>query len=251
MRAAALDRWAAGGGSWLHRASAPSKWLVLLGAVLLAAVSRSPWPLLAAYLLLALAAASCRLPLRPLLLASLLPAPMVGLFAVSRWDGTFSAPLTIVGKGLVTALAGLLVAATAPYPDLLAPATRALPPVLADSLVMTYRSLFMLAGRVDALWLSIRARGGFFPRPAAGALPWAARGTTLRRRAEVAAAGAALAILRGADLSARLYDVMRLRGYQGRLAPTRPVALGRADWRPLLLSASLAALGVTGRLLTG
>ena len=30
--------------------------------------------------------------------------------------------------------------------------------------------------RVETLWLSIRVRGGFYPRPRPGALPWPARG---------------------------------------------------------------------------
>ncbi|MGH2353265.1 MAG: energy-coupling factor transporter transmembrane component T [Chloroflexota bacterium] len=248
MRVADLDRWAAGGTSWLHRASALAKWLVLLSAVLLAILAWTPWALLAGYLALLLAAASCRLPLRPLLVLSLLPVPLVGLYALSRWDGSLATPLTIVSKGMVTAMAGLLVAATTPFPDLLAPATRVLPPVIADSLVLTYRAIFVLAGRVEALWLAIRARGGFFRRPAAGVLPWPARGTSLRRRFEVGTTGAALAVLRGADLSGRLYDVMRLRGYQGRLAPTRALALRRSDWQPLLLAGSLVALGLVARL---
>jgi energy-coupling factor transporter transmembrane protein EcfT len=239
---------AGSGESWLHRASPFAKWLLLLAVVLVAIGARSPWPLLGAYALLALAAASCRLPVRGLLAASLLPVPLVGLFALSRWDGTAVPPLTIVGKGMITALAGVLVAATTPYPDLLAPATRVLPPVIGDSLVLTYRALFILAARAEALRLAIRARGAFFPRPAPGALPWPARGTSLRRRFDVLATGAGLAVVRSADLSTQLYDVMRLRGYQGRLAPTRPLALRPADWRPALLALGLIALGAGARL---
>ena len=44
----------------------------------------------------------------------------------------------VIGKGINMTLSGLLVAATTPYPDLLAPATRVLPPLIADSLVLTY-----------------------------------------------------------------------------------------------------------------
>jgi energy-coupling factor transporter transmembrane protein EcfT len=243
-----LDRWAAGGRSWLHRASPASKWLLLAGAVGLAIVATSPWPLLAGYLALALAAATCGLPLRPLLLTSLLPVPLVGLYALSRWDGTLATPLTIIGKGVLTSLAGLLVAATTPFPDLLALPTRLLPRVVGDSLVLTYRAIFILAGQVETLWLAIRARGGFFPRPAPGAFPWPARGTGLTRRLNVTTTGLALSVLRGVDLSTRLYDVMRLRGYQGRLAPTRDLSLHPADWRPLLLAGLLVGLGVVARL---
>jgi energy-coupling factor transporter transmembrane protein EcfT len=247
MRVGTLDRLAATGDSWLHRCSPVAKWLVIGAAVCVAVVSRSPWPLAAAYATLAVAVATCRLPLRPFVLGSLLPVPMIGLLALSRWDGTLSTPATLVGKGMVTALAGLLVAATTAYPDLLAPLTRILPRVVADSLVLTYRAIFILWGHVEALWVAIRARGGFFAPPRAGGLPWPARGTTLSRRLSVATTGAALAVLRSADLSARLYDVMRLRGYAGRLAPAHPLRLQRADWRAAALAAAVLVPAVAAR----
>lgn len=270
MRLSALERWAAGGTSWLHRSSASAKWLLVFSVILLAMSARSPAPLVAAYLLLALAAATCGLPLRPLLLMSLMPAPMIGLFALSQWDGAAATPVVIVGKGVVTAFAGLLLAATTPYPDLLAPVTRILPRVVADSLVLTYRAVFILWGRVEMLRLAIRARGGFFSRPvstggaafgpsdpsglpsrshlvSSSSLPWPAMGTTWRRRFDVTATGAALAVLRGADLSTRLYDVMRLRGYQGKLATSQSLSFRPADWRPALLALALVAIGVFAR----
>jgi energy-coupling factor transporter transmembrane protein EcfT len=248
MRIRDLDRWAAAGTSWLHRASPAAKWLLLAGAVLLAILGSTPWPLLGGYAAMALAGASCRLPMRSLLLASLLPVPLVGLYTLSRWDGTLATPLTIVAKGMVTALAGLLVAATTPFPDLLALPSRVLPRVVGDSLILTYRAVFILAERTEALWLAVRARGGFFRRPAPGTLPWPARGTSFGRRLEVTSTGLALSVLRGVDLSTRLYDVMRLRGYRGRLAPRRTLALQRTDWRPLLLTAALVALGLITRI---
>ena len=87
MRIRELDRWAAGGQSWLHRASPAAKWLLLAGAVGLAILGTSPWPLLAGYLALALAGTTCRPPPAPLLLTSLLPVPLVGLYALSRGTG--------------------------------------------------------------------------------------------------------------------------------------------------------------------
>jgi energy-coupling factor transporter transmembrane protein EcfT len=248
MRVRDLDRWAATGTSWLHRASPGAKWLLLAGAVGLAILGATPWPLLAGYAALVVAGLTCRLPMRSLLLASLLPVPLIGLYAVSRWDGTLATPLTIVAKGTVTALAGLLVAATTPFPDLLALPTRLLPRVVADSLVLTYRAIFILADQVETFWVAVRARGGFVRRPAPGTLPWAARGTTLGRRLDVTSTGLALSVLRGVDLSTRLYDVMRMRGYQGRLAPRRSLALRWTDWRPLALGAGLVALGLVARL---
>jgi energy-coupling factor transporter transmembrane protein EcfT len=241
---AAVDRWAVSGTSWLHRTTPLPKWLIVAATVALAVVARSPWPLLAAYLLLILVVVSCRLPVRTFILASLLPIPMFGLVALTRWNGSAAVPLAIVGKGMNMTLSGLLVAATTPYPDLLAPPTRVLPPLLADSLVLTYRAVFILVARVGALWLAVRARGGFSPRPKPGALPWEARGTSWPRRMDVVTTGAALALLRGVDLSARFYEVMRLRGYQGRLSPTRSLRPQWTDWPALLLALALLALAI-------
>ena len=161
---AALDRWSVSGSSWRHRTTPLPKLLVLAATVLLAILAHTPWPLAAAYVLLLVTVRSCRLPLHTFVLASLLPVPMFGLVAISRWNGSIAMPITIVGKGMNMTLSGLLVASTTPYPDLLAPATRVLPPIVADSLVLTYRALFILLARVEALWLTIRARGGFFRR---------------------------------------------------------------------------------------
>ena len=247
LRIDTVDRLACSGTSWLHRSSPGAKWLLIGSAVGSAIVSIQAWPLIAGYGLLALAAASGGLPLGALLLTSLLPVPMFGLVAVSQWDGSLSTPVTIIAKGTLTALAGLLVAVTTPYPDLLAPATRVLPPVLADSLVLTYRALFILWSRVEMLWLAVRVRGAFFRRPRAGLLPWEARGTSLRRRIDVGTVGLSLAVLRGADLSTRLYDVMRLRGYRGRLAPTRSLAFRAADWRLVALGVLLLGLSAVAR----
>jgi hypothetical protein len=216
--------------------------------VLAAILSRQPLPLLAAYAVLAIAVRTSGVPLHALALGSLLPAPLVGLFAISQWDGQWAHSAAIVGKGIVTALASLTVAATTPYPDLLAPLTRVLPVVVGDSLVLAYRSIFILAGHVAGLATTIRARGGLPGRPAAGLLPWPARGASLRRRAEVVGTGGALALLRGVDLSSRLYEVMRLRGYAGRLAPARSLRPSPGDWRALLLGVAVLVPAAAARL---
>jgi energy-coupling factor transporter transmembrane protein EcfT len=171
MRIADLDHLAANGVSWLHRASPLAKWLLLAAAILVAILTPGPWPVFAAYASLALAGLSCRLPMRLLIVLSLLPVPLVGLFALSQWDGNPAVLLAIVGRGMLTALAGVLLAATTSYPDLLAPLTSVLPPVLADSLVLTYRSIFILGDRAEVTFRALRARGGFFPRLPAGTLP--------------------------------------------------------------------------------
>ena len=96
------------------------------------------------------------------------------------------------------------------------------------------------------------------PRPGASSLTLhqrrspgrpAAPGPT--RRLDVTTTGLALSVLRGVDLSTRLYDVMRLRGYQGRPAPTRDLSLRPADWRPLLLAGVLVGLGTVARFTLG
>ena len=247
MRFSSIDYVATSGHSWLHRTSPLAKWCIVAGAVAAAVVARTPWPLAGCYVALIAAAATCRLPVRTVLVASLLPVPLVGLFALSRWNGDFAVPLAIVAKGMETATAGLLVAYTTPYPQLLAPATRVLPRVVGDSLVLTYRALFILWARIEALLIALRARGGFYSRPAAGALPWPARGTSLARRVQVGASGAALAVLRSMDLSGRMYDVMRLRGYQGRLAPDLSLRFHAGDVRAVVLAGALPAACLVAR----
>jgi energy-coupling factor transporter transmembrane protein EcfT len=141
-----------------------------------------------------------------------------------------------VAKAVTSALAAVVLICTTPYPQVFAPVQRIVPGVVGDAMLMTYRSLFLLAEKSDRLRIAVRLRSG------------------LARRQPIRAARAAAAALGGLvlyafDLSQREYDVMRLRGYEGRLRATLPRSADpRADAALVVAAGALLALAIVFRL---
>ncbi|MEA2640290.1 MAG: cobalt/nickel transport system permease protein [Chloroflexota bacterium] len=224
----AVDRWARGD-SWLHRASTPAKLLAAGGCIAVLIASRDPLALGVIYAALAAVLLTSRLPVRAVLGLSLLPVTMSMLFAITRLGGTWESALAIVEKGAITSLTMLLLVASTSRTELFGLLRRVMPAVLADMLLLSYRSIFILLGRALDARAALRLRSP--------ALPWTQR---LRREALVGG----VTLLRANELAADQYAAMRLRGYP--VVTHRAVAWRRADV-PLLVGAALtftAALGV-------
>ena len=231
MDISAIDRSATQGRSWLHVVAPSSK---LVGLVLLLASVIVSWN---ALVLAALAAGllavgmSAKVPMRLLLALSLYPALFAAIFAFASAPSWLQATV-IVLKAVTAALASVLIVLTTPYPQVFAPVQRVVPGVVGDALLMTYRAFFLLAERFTDVVRSIRLRA-----PVTGSPMRSMRST-----------GAALGnvLLYSADLAQREYDIMRVRGYEGRLRIERTRAT-----RPQLDAAliALAALGFATALL--
>jgi energy-coupling factor transporter transmembrane protein EcfT len=178
---------------------------LLLGAVVVT------WNLLiVATVLLLLVAVVTSTRLKPRLAYGLAAYPAV--FALIFAFSATSDPLlgaVIVLKGVTAALAAVVVVLTTPYPFVFAPLQRVLPRLAGDALLMTYRSTFLVLEKFSNLLRAVRLRAGL----RAGHPVRAARGTAQ-------ALGGLL--LYSLDLGRRDYDIMRLRGYQGRLRVTLP-----------------------------
>jgi energy-coupling factor transporter transmembrane protein EcfT len=217
MDVRAIDLNATTGVSRLHRASPVTK-LVAFGLVLAAVVVQQNLFVVLACLLLAVAlAVGMRLPLRKVLVLAAYP----GLFAV-----VFA---------MAAALGAIVLVFSTPYPQIFAPLQRVLPEVVGDALLMTYRSLFLLAEKFERLRIAIRLRSGLTP------------GHPIRAARATAGALGSL-VLYAFDLSQREYDVMRLRGYQGRLRVTLPRAASPAfDAALLACAAAVLATAVVFR----
>jgi cobalt/nickel transport system permease protein len=199
----AVDRSAVLGDTLLHRAAPRSK-LVAAG-LLLAAVVGVRDPLLAAGLALSLAgaAAAVRLPLKKMLPLALYPALFALVFAFAAAPGVVSGALVVL-KAVTAALVAVTLMFSTPYPQVFAPIQRITPTIVGDALLMTYRSLFILAEKFGDLLRAVRLRSGITPRQPLRA----ARATTR-------ALGGLL--LYSFDLSQREYDILWVRGYEGGL----------------------------------
>lgn len=228
MDVAAIDRSATQGRSPLHSASPKAK-LAAFGLVLAAVVvSWNPLVLVALAIVLLAAAVAARLPLRLTLTLAAYPAVFAAIFAFASAPD-LAAGLTIVLKAVTAALAAVVLVMTTPYPQVFAPVQRVVPSLVGDALLMTYRTFFLLAERFADLSRAIRLRS-------------ATRAGGFRRT--VADTGSALGnlVLYSIDLSQRDYDVMRLRGYTGRLRATVPGSASPAADVALLVAATVSAV---------
>lgn len=228
MRIGDVDTIAVLGDSALHRIGSPVKLVAF--ALVLAAVLLTTNALVIAALAIALVAVvvGLRLPARTMLGFAAYPAIFAAIFALATTAG-FLGVLLVVGKALCAALAAVMLTFTTPYPHIFAPLQRVVPAILGDGALMTYRSLFLLLDRMDHTITSVRLRAGRPKSVAAGA-----------RMATTALSGV---LFYSVDLSQRTYDVMRLRGYEGRLRVSAQPA-GPLRIRVATLAGALVLLAV-------
>jgi cobalt/nickel transport system permease protein len=224
----AIDRSGTQGTSWLHRATPRSK-LVGVALVLAAAIVSWNFLVLASLAMVLLAAAlSAKLDMKLTLTLSLYPAFFAAIFAFASAPSWLGA-LVIVLKAVAAALAVVIVVLTTPYPQVFAPLQRIAPGIVGDALLMTYRTFFLLLERFSDVVRSIRLRSGVSRSPA--------------RAVRLGAASLGNVLLYSIDLAQREYDVMRLRGYSGRLE----INVTSHPWRgaeSLLVVAGVASLVV-------
>lgn len=203
MDVTALDRSAVQGNGPLHRAAPASK-LVAAG-VLVGAVVLVNDPLVAAGMAMSVtgAAAAVRLPLRQMIPLAAYPAVFALVFAFAAAPGPVTGALVVL-KAVTAALVVVTLMFSTPYPQVFAPLQRVLPEIVGDAMLMTYRSLFLLADKFGDLLRAVRLRSGISTRQPVRAA-----------RATMRALGGLL--LYSLDLSQREYDILRLRGYEGGL----------------------------------
>jgi len=198
-----IDRSAISGAGWLHRISPVAK---LLAFVMLLAAVVTTWNAFVAAALLALVAAvtvSARINLRLAFTLAAYPGFFALLFALASAGDALTGAVFVL-KAVTAALAAVTVVLTTPYPQIFAPVQRVVPGIVGDALLMTYRTLFLLLGKFGDLVRAVRLRSGL-------------RGTHPVRMARATTTALGSLLLYGLDLAQRDYDVMRLRGYSGRM----------------------------------
>lgn len=234
MHIGRIDESAVTGTSWLHRASPVGK-LVAFACVLAAAIVS--WNALfigSLAITLAAIAISARLKGRLILFLVGYPALFAVIFAFSAVTSVPGA-VTIVLKAVTAALGAIIVILTTPYPYVFAPLQRIVPSIVGDALLMTYRSLFLLLEKFANLLSAARLRAGL-----SGRHPLRSARMTTR------ALGGLL--IYSFDLSQRSYDIMRVRGYEGRLRVTLPPsAAPRAETALIIGSVALLAVSIAWR----
>ncbi len=202
MELAQIDQWAVGGASSWHRSSALAK-LVATGLLIAAVVSANDWRALALiYAGVFLAIVAARLPVLKIALLGAYPALFTLLFALSQTGG-WGVVVLILFRSLAAALSMLLLITTTPYVDIFAALGHVLPGLIADGLLVTYRSFFILLQSFSRLVTGLRLRGAY------SRYKW--KGFT--QMAEVVG----MTFLHALDLAEHSHAVLHLRGYTGRI----------------------------------
>lgn len=205
MDVSAVDYYANHGRSFLHRASAPSKLVFAALVIASVIVIKDFYLLLAIYAALATFVIWTGLPALRVISIAAYPAVFAVLFAAAAWNGSWTAAGVIVLKALGASLAMVLLIVTTPYPDVFSSLSPVLPRIIVEGLFLTYRSLFILLGLMDSLIKALRVRGGL------------THGRPVRNVVNFSS-GIGLLIVKGLDMSEKLYGVMNIRGYGGRLS---------------------------------
>jgi len=185
-------------------------------------------------LLLAAVITSARVPGGLAFSLSMYPAIFAAVFAFSAAPDTITGA-TIILKAIVAALTAVTLILTTPYPQVFAPLQKVMPTIVGDAMLMTYRSAFLLLGKFANLLTAVRLRSGL-----SGGQP------VKSAKAITRALGGLL--LYSIDLAQRDHDIMRLRGYEGRLRVTP--SQGRSFYADIALVAAaflLAGAAVAAR----
>lgn len=234
MELAQIDQWAIGGTSAWHRASTLGKLFataLLIAAVILA----NDWRIvLVIYAAIFAALTSAGLPVFKIALMGAYPAFFTIVFALSQTGG-WNLVLLVFARALTAALAMLWLITTTPSVDIFAALGRVLPSLLADGLLVTYRSFFILLETFGRLVMGLRLRGAYSR--------WKWKGFT--QMAEVVG----VTFLRALDWAEQSHAALHLRGYSGRIpASHRWRRMNRNDALPLALGMGALALAFIFRI---
>jgi cobalt/nickel transport system permease protein len=234
----AVDRSATRGGGPL-RGAAPVSKLVALAIVLAAVlVTWNVFMLAAVFISLTAVLTLGRIDLRLGLALAAYPAFFAVVFALASAPDLMTGAV-IVSKAVTAALAAVSVVLSTPYPQVFAPIQRIVPGIVGDALLMTYRSTFILLEKFSRLLRATRLRSGV-------------RAGQPVRAAKATAGALGGLLMYSIDLAQRDYDVMRLRGYEGRLRVTPQHSVNRLFDAALLVGAGvLLATSIVLRMYSG
>lgn len=203
-----VDRSATSGSGWLHRVSPVAKLVAFVLVLVTVIISWNLFAVLALLMTLVAVLAYARVRLRPSLTLAAYPGVFALIFAFASAPDALTATV-IIAKAVCAGLSAVSVVMTTPYPQIFSPVQRIVPGIVGDALLMTYRSTFLLLGKFDRLLRAVRLRAGI-------------RGKHPVRSARSSVQALGALMLYSFDLAQRDYDIMRIRGYSGRLRSNPP-----------------------------
>jgi len=219
-----IDYLAFQGESFWHKASALSTifFAVVIVAVVIVTQKLLPLVLTLSFLLGLLLLAG--VPLTKFSHLLFFPALFGSIFAFSRIGDSWWQAVLVIIKSVTAASSLLLLIATTGAPAIFACLRLIFPPVIVDALFITYRSFFILLGKLNNFFTALKMKGGYSP-------------TNLVLNLRNTAGALGVLLIHSLETSERMYKVLALRGYQeGLLFSGRWYQPTKYDLGPLLSS---------------
>lgn len=208
MHLASVDYMAANGKSIIHRANPHSKILVALLILIAVIVADSPIKLglILLYTIVLIAISSPNI--KEIGHLALYPVFFSLVFALIKIQQSLVEAMAVILRALAAAMSMLFLITTTPYVDIFSVLSILLPGVIVDIFIFTYRSLFILLDKLSSLFRSVKIRGGYHP-------------IRIFKNIKNMAGMLGIMVIHSFDMSERMYNIFKLRGYKGRLPLTR------------------------------
>ncbi|HHU68795.1 MAG TPA: hypothetical protein GXZ31_00655 [Thermoanaerobacterales bacterium] len=203
MEIAFFDNLAVNGKSFLHNASTLSKFIFTAIIINCVIISRGINELIFIAVLQSVLIIAIRLPIKRIFMAAFNPMFFSLVFAVTKYPPFGYDSLLVLLKTFSAVLSVLILISATPFTELFSLLGHFLPSIITDALFVTYRSIFILIQQLDNHLTIMKIRGGFN----GGFINSIKNFSSLL----------GLVIIRSIDLSERMYHILKIRGYKGKI----------------------------------
>lgn len=231
MDLAYIDMTANRGDSIVHRRPAISKFIFTL--CIIGGVVMAEGPLELAFLLTVLGGGYflARISIGKIIHYAFYPAFFSLIFALFQFSNSFSAGMTVIMKAVTAAMALLLLVFTTPYPSLFGLLSNFLPQIIVDGMFFTYRIFFIMISEVRNLLTNLKIKGGYHP-------------FRLLTNLKNLAGAIGVLFIHAFELSERMYKILTIRGYNGRLSVGKKAKLDYPDYILILFGINVIIMVV-------
>lgn len=203
MEIAFFDNLAVNGKSFLHNASTLSKFIFTIIIIISVIISRGINELIFIAVLESVLIIALGLPVKKMLIVILNPMFFSLIFAFTKYPPFGYESLLVLLKTFSAALSVLILISVTPFTEVFSLLGFFLPGIITDALFVTYRSTFILLQQLDNHLTLIKVRGGFD-----GGFINSVRNLS---------STIGLVIIRSIDLSEKMYRILKIRGYKGKI----------------------------------
>ncbi|HHY13703.1 MAG TPA: hypothetical protein GX526_03575 [Thermoanaerobacterales bacterium] len=203
MEIAFFDNLAVNGKSFLHNSSTLSKFVLTIIIIFCIVVAKDISKLIFIIILELILIIILKLPMKKILPIIFSPMFFSVVFAFTKYRAFGYGSFLVLSKTFSAVLCMTVLISVTPFTKLFSMLSFFLPRIISDALFITYRSIFILLEQFSNHLILMRIRGGF-------------SGSFAKRIRNLSSA-IGLAIIHSIDLSERMYQILKIRGYKGKI----------------------------------